>query len=48
MRMLYWMSEHTRQDSSKNDCIKEKVGVALIEKMVGFAFGGLVMCGEDL
>ena len=34
MRILRWMSGHTRNDKLRNDCIKEKVGVAPIkEKM---------------
>jgi hypothetical protein len=35
MRMLRWMSGHTRLDRIRNECIREKVGVAPIEeKMV--------------
>ena len=35
MRMLRWMSRHTEQDRIRNECIKEKVGVApIVEKMV--------------
>lgn len=34
MRMLNWMSRHTRQDRMKNDCIRERVEVTpIIEKM---------------
>ena len=32
MRMLKQMSRHTRKDKFWNDCIKEKVGIAPIEK----------------
>ena len=35
MRMLRWMSGHTRKDRIRNDCIREKVGVApIVEKLV--------------
>ena len=35
MRMLRWMSGHTRLDRIRNECIREKIGVAPIEeKMV--------------
>ena len=35
MRMLRWMSGHTRQERIRNECIREKVGVApIVEKMV--------------
>ena len=35
MRMLHWMSGHTRQYRIRNKCIREKVGVNPIEeKMV--------------
>ncbi|KAF1863075.1 hypothetical protein Lal_00018922 [Lupinus albus] len=35
MRMLCWMSEHTRQDRIRNECTREKVGVAsIVEKIV--------------
>jgi len=34
MRMLRWMSGHTRKDKIRNDCVRKKVGVADIgEKM---------------
>ena len=37
MRMLHWMSWHTRQDRIRNKCIREKVGVPpIVEKMVEF------------
>ena len=29
LRILRWMSEHIRQNRIRNECIKEKVGVAL-------------------
>ena len=32
MRMLRWMSGHTRKDKLQNNCIREKIGVAPIEK----------------
>ena len=32
MRMLRWMSEHTKKDKLRNGCIREKVGVAPIEE----------------
>ena len=32
IRMLRWMSRHTRKDKIQNDCIWEKVGVALIQE----------------
>ena len=31
MKMLRWMSGHTRNDKFLNDCIRSKVKVALIE-----------------
>ena len=35
MRMLRWMSGHTRKDRIRNDDIRQKVGVApIIEKLV--------------
>ena len=35
MRMLHWMSGHTRQDKIRNECIREKVRVTpILEKMV--------------
>lgn len=30
MRMLRWMSEHTKCDEIRNDIIKEKVGVVSV------------------
>ncbi|KAK7258655.1 hypothetical protein RIF29_24237 [Crotalaria pallida] len=37
MRMLRWMSGHTRQDRIRNEYIREKVGVApIVEKMVEY------------
>ena len=37
IRMLRWMSGHTKQDRIRNECIREKVGVApIVEKIVKF------------
>lgn len=34
MKMLYWMSGHTRQNRIKNECFRAKVEVAsIMEKM---------------
>ena len=32
MRMLRWISEHTRKDKLQNGYIRDKVGVTLIEE----------------
>ena len=32
MKILKWMSRYIRKDKLRNDCIREKVGVALIEE----------------
>ena len=32
MRMLRWMSGHTRKDKLRNGYIRDKIGVASIEK----------------
>ena len=32
MRMLRWMCGHTRKDKIRNEVIRNKVGVVLIEK----------------
>ena len=35
MRILCWMSNHTKTDKIRNECIREKVGLApIIEKLV--------------
>ena len=37
MRILCWKSGHIRQDRIRNECIREKVGVApIVETMVEF------------
>ena len=37
--MLHWMCGHTRRYRIRNECIREKVGVAsIIEKMVESPF----------
>ena len=33
MKILRWMSGHTRKDKTRNDYIREKVKVAPIQKM---------------
>lgn len=35
MKMLHWMSGHTKQDEIMKECFREKVGVApVVKKMV--------------
>ena len=47
MRMLHWMSRHTRQDQIKNKCIIEKVGVTfIVDRMVESHFRWLGHAGK--